>query len=61
VTGAPFVGVLTIPGMLACPGGVAHMVKEQMMAANAKSKAAATLLSFRFIDVFLLVLVVPFG
>src|SRR5204862_2788260 len=38
-------------------GVFAHLVREQVMTADAKSKAAANFLRFRFIDVFLLVLV----
>ena len=33
--------------------GVAHMVREQVMATHAKSKATANLLRFRFMNVFL--------
>jgi hypothetical protein len=53
---APVVDVLLMPAAL-CAGGLAHIVREQVMATDAKSKAAANFLKFRFIDVFLLVLV----
>jgi hypothetical protein len=53
---APVFSAFPIPGVPPCPGVVAHIVREQVMTADAKSKAAANLLTFRFIDIFLLVL-----
>src|SRR5207248_3689687 len=53
---APIFGVFPIPGAPPCPGVVAHIVREQVMTADAKSKMAANLLRLGFMDVFLLVL-----
>jgi len=46
------VDVLLMPAAL-CTGGLAHIVREEMMAIDAKSKLAANLLRFRFIGVFI--------
>ena len=55
----PGVDVLLMPAAL-CTGGLAHIVREQLMATDAKSKVAANFLRFRFIDVFHLVPGFPF-
>src|SRR5262249_10445362 len=53
MTGAPVAGVLPTSAAASCPGVVAHIVSEQVMTTDAKSKAAASLFRLRFIDVFL--------
>ena len=50
VNGAPVAGVLPVSAAASCPGVVAHIVSEQVMAAHAKSKVAANLLRLGFID-----------
>jgi hypothetical protein len=50
LNGAPVAGVLPVSAAASCPGVVAHIVSEQVMAAHAKSKAAANLLRLGFID-----------
>src|SRR5215475_4492681 len=50
LNGAPVAGVLPVSAAASCPGVVAHMVSEQVMAAHAKSKAAANLLRLGFMN-----------
>jgi hypothetical protein len=45
----PVDDVLLVPGTL-CTAGLAHMVSEQVMATDAKSKARANFLRLGFID-----------
>jgi hypothetical protein len=73
VNGAPVIGGIPLLGAFPCPVGLAEIVKEEVMAADAKSKMAANLLSFRFIrigdvpgsicsvSVFIFVFRFPFG
>jgi hypothetical protein len=50
VNGAPVAGVLPVSAEASCPGVVAHIVREQVMATHVKSKMAANLLRLGFID-----------
>jgi len=56
----PSADVLLMPAAL-CAVGLPHIVTVQVMATDAKSNAAANLLRFPFIDVFLLVFGFAFG
>ncbi len=47
----PVGDVLPIPGAVPYPGEVAQVVSEQVIAADMKSKAIATLPRFRFIPI----------
>ena len=49
----PFTGALLTASPFPCTRGLAHIVREQLMAKDAKSKATANFLRFRFIDFFL--------
>ena len=50
LSAAPVIGLLLIAGSFPCARGLAHIVSEQVMATNAKSKAAANLLRLGFIE-----------
>jgi hypothetical protein len=56
----PVTGALLTASPFPCTRGLAHIVREQLIATDAKSKVAANFLTFRFIDVFLLVFGFPF-
>jgi len=49
VDGLPVAGVFPVSAAASCPGVVAHIVSEQVMATHAKSKMAANLLRLGFI------------
>jgi hypothetical protein len=59
-TVVPLAGVLLTVSSFPCTRGLAHIVREQLMATDAKSKVAANFLTFGFIDVFLLIFGFPF-
>ena len=50
VDGLTLAGILPLSAAASCPGVVAHIVKEQVMAKHTKSKMAANLLRLGFID-----------
>jgi len=50
VDGLTLAGILPLSAIASCPGVVAHIVSEQVMAKHTKSKMAANLLRLGFID-----------